>query len=99
WTGSGWTRGWTPARAANARLSVVLLDMAPTELTPEEQAKGLTLESKAVRNRVVNTLFDRVKKSPPAALFAPERAELITVGNLTDNLDMIADADWIVEVI
>jgi 3-hydroxyacyl-CoA dehydrogenase len=97
--GAGTMGGGIAAHCANAGLPVVLLDMAPTELTPEEQAKGLTLESKAVRNRIVNALFDRVKKSKPAALFTPERAELITTGNLADNLDLIADADWIVEVI
>jgi 3-hydroxyacyl-CoA dehydrogenase len=52
-----------------------------------------------VRNRVVNTLFDRVKKARPAALFTPERARLISVGNLEDDLGMIGDADWIVEAI
>jgi 3-hydroxyacyl-CoA dehydrogenase len=78
---------------------VVLLDVAPTELTPDEQAKGLKLESKAVRNRVVNTLFDRVKQARPAAFFTPERARLVTLGNLEDDLGLIADADWIVEVI
>src|SRR5688500_18064724 len=96
--GAGTMGGGIAAHCANAGLPVVLLDMAPTELTPEEQAKGLTLESKAVRNRVVNTLFERVKKSKPAALFTPERAELITVANLTDNRDLSADADGIVEV-
>ena len=97
--GAGTMGGGIAAHCANAGMQVVLLDMAPTALTPEEQAKGLTLESKAVRNRIVSTLFDRVKKSRPAALFTPERAEQITIGNLTDDLGMIADADWIVEVI
>jgi 3-hydroxyacyl-CoA dehydrogenase len=97
--GAGTMGGGIAAHAANAGLPVVLLDVAPTELTPEEQAKGLALESKVVRNRVVNTLFDRVKKSRPAALFTPERAQQITVGNLEDDLGLIADADWIVEVI
>jgi len=97
--GAGTMGGGIAAHCANAGMQVVLLDMAPTELMPEEQAKGLTLDSKAVRNRVVNTLFDRVKKSRPAALFTPERAGQITIGNLTDDLNLIADADWIVEVI
>jgi len=97
--GAGTMGGGIAAHAANAGCQVVLLDMAPSELMPEEQAKGLTLESKAVRNRIVNTLFDRVKKSRPAALFTPERAEQITLGNLSDDLGQIADADWIVEVI
>src|SRR6266516_1948206 len=97
--GSGTMGGGIAAHVANAGLPVVLLDIAPTELTPEEQAKGLTLEAKAVRNRIVNGLFERVKKARPAALFTPERAQQITVGNLTDNLGLIADADWIVEAI
>jgi 3-hydroxyacyl-CoA dehydrogenase len=97
--GAGTMGGGIAAHCANAGMQVVLLDMAPTELTPEEQAKGLTLESKAVRNRIVNMLFDRVKKSRPAALFTPERAAQITIGNLADDLGLIADADWIVEVI
>ena len=97
--GAGTMGGGIAAHCANAGMQVMLLDMAPTELTPEEQAKGLTLESKAVRNRIVSMLFDRVKKARPAALFTPERAEQITIGNLTDDLGLIADADWIVEVI
>src|SRR5262245_11449589 len=97
--GAGTMGGGIAAHAANAGLSVVLLDMAPTALTPEEQAKGLTLEARAVRNRIANTLFDRVSKSRPAPRFTPERALLITLGNLEDDLGLIADADWIVEVI
>ena len=97
--GAGTMGGGIAAHAANAGLSVVLLDMVPTALTAEERAKGLTLESKAVRNRVVATGFDRVKKSRPAALFTPDVAQRIRIGNLDDDLNLIADADWIVEVI
>ena len=97
--GAGTMGGGIAAHAANAGLPVVLLDVAPAELTPEEQSKGLALESRAVRNRIVNTLFDRVKKSRPAALFTPERAQLIRLGNLADDLELLADADWIVEAI
>ncbi len=38
--GAGTMGGGIAAHAANAGLPVVLLDMAPTDLTPEEQAKG-----------------------------------------------------------
>src|SRR5215218_2527373 len=97
--GAGTMGGGIAAHAANAGCQVVLLDMAPSELTPEEQAKGLKLGSKAVGSRPVYRLVARVKKSRPAALFTPERAEQITVGNFADDLGLIADADWIVEVI
>jgi 3-hydroxyacyl-CoA dehydrogenase len=91
--------GGIAAHCANASLPVVLLDAAPGSLTPEEQARGLMLESKDVRNRLVNAGMERIKKSRPAALFSPERARLITTGNTEDDLALIADADWIVEVI
>jgi 3-hydroxyacyl-CoA dehydrogenase len=97
--GAGTMGGGIAAHAANAGCQVVLLDVAPTQLTPEEQQKGLTLDSPAVRNRIVSAGLERVKKSRPAALFSPERASQITIGNLEDNLGLIADADWIVEVI
>jgi 3-hydroxyacyl-CoA dehydrogenase len=97
--GAGTMGGGIAAHAANAGLQVVLLDIAPTELTPEEQAKGLTLEAKPVRNRIVTMLFDRIKKSRPASLFTADTAKRVTLGNLEDDLNLIADADWIVEVI
>ena len=39
--GAGTMGGGIAALAASVGLPVTLLDMAPTELTPEEQAKGL----------------------------------------------------------
>jgi 3-hydroxyacyl-CoA dehydrogenase len=97
--GAGTMGGGIAAHVANAGIPVVLLDMAPTELTPAEQKKGLALDAKPVRNRIVNALFDRIKKSRPASLFTPDTARLVTLGNLEDDLGKIADADWIVEVI
>src|ERR687893_631877 len=49
--GSGTMGGGIAAHAANAGLHVYLLDVAPKELTPEEEKKGLKLDSPAVRNR------------------------------------------------
>jgi 3-hydroxyacyl-CoA dehydrogenase len=97
--GSGTMGGGIAAHAANAGLSVYLLDVAPKELTPEEEKRGLKLESPAVRNRIVNASLERLKKSKPAAFFTPAAAELVTVGNLEDNFDWISKGDWIVEAI
>lgn len=97
--GAGTMGGGIAAHVANAGFSVVLLDMAPTSLNPDEEAKGLSLDSKVVKNRIVSSLFERMKKSRPASLFTPEHAKKIQIGNLTDDLEMIADADWIIEVI
>ncbi|HEX8336551.1 MAG TPA: 3-hydroxyacyl-CoA dehydrogenase NAD-binding domain-containing protein, partial [Pyrinomonadaceae bacterium] len=97
--GSGTMGGGIAAHAANAGLRVCLLDVAPEELTPEEEKRGLTLESPQVRNRVVAAALERLKKSKPAAFFTPEAAELVTVGNLEDDFERVGEADWIVEAI
>jgi 3-hydroxyacyl-CoA dehydrogenase len=97
--GSGTMGGGIAAHAANAGLPVHLLDVAPKELTPDEEKKGLKLDSPAVRNRVVVASLERLKKSSPAAFFTPESAALVTVGNLEDDFGRVAEADWIVEAI
>ena len=97
--GSGTMGGGIAAHAANAGLSVRLLDVAPTELTPEEEKKGLKLDSPAVRNRIAGAALERLKKSRPAAFFTPETAALVTAGNLEDDFDRVGEADWIVEAI
>ncbi len=51
--GAGVMGATIAAHLANAGLDVLLLDIAPRELTAEEQARGLTLESPEVRNRIV----------------------------------------------
>ena len=85
---------------ANAGVSSHLLDVAPTELTPEEQAKRLSLDDRAVRNRVVQAGFERMTQAKPASLFSQEQAELITLGNVEDDLEAAAaQSDWIIEAI
>jgi 3-hydroxyacyl-CoA dehydrogenase len=87
------------AHFANAGVEVLLLDIAPQELTPQEQGKGLALESRAVRNRVVGAGLEAAKKIKPAAFFAPPVVGLITTGNFADDLEKLAGADWIIEAI
>ena len=97
--GSGTMGGALAALFANAGLEVALLDIVPTKLTSDEEKKKLSLEHPAVRNRIVNAGMQAVVKSKPAALFTPQMAERIRVGNLEDNFDLVAQADWILEVI
>jgi len=91
--------GGIAAHVANAGIPVYLLDIAPRELTVEEERRGLKLTDSQVRNRLVNASLERIKKSTPPAFFTPDVAELITVGNLEDNFDWVSKGDWIVEVI
>ena len=87
------------AHLANASIPSVLLDVVPTELTPEEQAKGLTLSHPRARNRITQAGLDAALKSRPAAFFAPELARMISVGNFEDNLAWIKECDWIIEAV
>jgi len=87
------------AHAANSGLEVDLLDIAPNELTEEEEQKGLTLESPEVRNRIVNAGFERMKNARPPALMSQRVAERMRTGNFEDDLERVKDADWILEAI
>jgi 3-hydroxyacyl-CoA dehydrogenase len=97
--GSGTMGGALAAHFANAGLSVYLMDIVPAQLTPDEEKKNLTLDHPAVRNRIVNAGLEAVKKSRPAALFTPQTAERITIGNLEDHFGFVGEADWILEAI
>jgi 3-hydroxyacyl-CoA dehydrogenase len=85
---------------ANAGVPVSLLDIVPTELTSEESAAGLTLESPSVRNRFAQQGFARMVKARPGNLFTRDTAQLIRVGNLEDDFEAaVGKSDWIIEVI
>ena len=87
------------AHLANAGIPCYLLDIVPRELTADEARKGLTLESPAVRNRIVLAGLEAARKARPAAFFTPETARLVTPGNLEDNLGWCGQVDWIVEAV
>jgi 3-hydroxyacyl-CoA dehydrogenase len=87
------------AHLANVGIPSLLMDIVPGELTPEEKARGLTLQSPGVRNRVTQNLFDRAKKLSPKPLFVPEAGDLVRIGNIEDNLAEIKGADWVIEAI
>ena len=62
--------------------------------------KGLTLENKDVRNRLVNNHLANALKSKPSPIYHPNFASRITTGNTTtDDMNKIATCDWIIEVV
>ena len=87
------------AHVANAGLEVLMLDIVPKEPTPEEAAKGLTIESPAVRNRIAQAGLDGLLKMKPAPLFLKEYAKRIKIGNFDDDLAKLTACDWVVEVV
>src|SRR5436190_7024952 len=97
--GAGTMGAGIAAHLANAGIPTLLLDIAPTELTPEEQARGATLESAEVRDRVVNALFEASKKLKPAPFMLGDNAKLVTTGNFKDDIDKLKDCDLVIEAV
>lgn len=97
--GSGTMGAALAAHLANAGVPVKLLDIVPERLTPDEEQQGLSLKDKQVRNRITREGYQRALKSRPASFFTSEQAELVSIGNLDDNLDAVAEADWVIEAI
>ncbi len=97
--GSGIMGSGIACHFANIGVEVLLLDIVPRELTDAEQKKGLTLEHKAVRNRLVNESLANALKSKPSPIYHQSFAQRITTGNTTDDLVKIKDVDWIIEVV
>src|SRR3954467_7518216 len=84
--GAGTMGATIAAHLANAGIPTVLLDIAPAELKPEEEAKGLDLDSPKVKNRIVGAGYEGLKKARPAAYMLADNAKLITVGNFRDDI-------------
>lgn len=97
--GSGVMGSAIACHFANIGCAVLLLDIAPRELNEEEKAKGLSLDDKRVKNRIVQSSFDRSIKSSPGPLFSKSFASRISLGNFSDDMAKIKDYDWIIEVV
>lgn len=97
--GSGIMGSGIACHFANIGVEVLLLDIVPRELTEDERKKGLTLQDKQVRNRIVNNDLQKAIKSNPAPLYHKEFANRISTGNLEDDISKVNTADWIIEVV
>jgi len=97
--GSGTMGAAVAAHLANAGVPVTLLDIVPNKLLPDEEQKGLTLKDEVIKNRIVQQGLDRAVKSRPASFFTSDLPSLVSVGNLEDDLEVIKEADWIIEAI
>src|SRR6202012_5828986 len=97
--GSGVMGSRIACHFAGIGVQVLLLDIVPPALSEAEQAKGLTLADKQVRNRIVNDALQATLKSKPSAVYTKSVAKNITTGNIDDDLPKIASCDWIIEVV
>ncbi len=97
--GSGVMGAGIAAHLANVGIPTLMLDIVPRELTEGEKQKGLTLEDAAVRNRIAAANKEALKKQKPSPLTSQSSLQLIEVGNMSDHMTKLAEADWIIEVV
>lgn len=97
--GSGVMGSRIACHFANVGCEVLLLDILPKEPNDVEKAKGLTMESKSVRNRIVNDALQFALTSNPSPIYRKSFASRIQTGNFEDDMPKIAEVDWIIEVV
>jgi 3-hydroxyacyl-CoA dehydrogenase len=97
--GSGVMGSAIACHFANIGLEVLMLDIVPREPNEKEQAKGLSTEHPAVRNRIVNEALKFSLKSKPSPIYKKDFSSRIATGNFDDDLHKIAACDWVIEVI
>ena len=97
--GSGVMGAAIAAHLANVGISVLLLDVLPSQLTPEETAKGWTLATRQVRNRLAHNGLAAAKRAKPEAFYRLSDGDRIEIGNFEDDLPRLVDCDWVIEVV
>ena len=90
--GSGVMGSGIACHFANVGLDVLMLDILPRDMDATETKP-------AVRNSVATAALTAAVKSRPAPLYDKDFMSRITVGNFTDDMEKLAESDWIIEVV
>jgi len=91
--GAGVMGSGIAAHLANAGIEVLLMDIVPPNLSDAEK------KNRAARNRFAASGLEKAIKARPAAFFQKDRARLVSVGNVEDDLQKLAAVDLVVEAI
>ena len=97
--GSGIMGSGIACHFANIGVEVLLLDICPKELNENEVKQNLNLDSKKVKNRIVNDMFQKCIKSRPSPIYNKKFLDRIKLGNFEADIDKINEVDWIIEVV
>ena len=89
--GSGTMGGGIAALLAGVGVDVMLMDMPAKDTQPGD--------SESKRNAVVYSNLKALQKARPSQIFSADDTNRISVGNFEDDLDKLADVDWVIEVI
>src|SRR6266581_2534011 len=74
------------AHLANVGIPSLLLDIVPPNAGKD-------------RNVVARTGLEKALKARPAAFYSPKAAQLVTVGNIEDDLGKLGEVDWVIEAV
>ena len=72
------------AQVANAGIPVILLDLPSKE---------------GSRNQITKNAKENILKSRPPLLIEKNKIDLISVGNIEDDFNLVGEADWVVEAV
>ena len=89
--GSGVMGSAIACHMANVGLEVLLLDIIPEDAKDSKDQK--------VRNKLVNDALNKSLKSKPSPIYNKSFSKRISTGNMSDNMNQIADYDWVIEVV
>jgi 3-hydroxyacyl-CoA dehydrogenase len=89
--GAGTMGARIAAHFANAGVPCVLLD-----ITTPDAAQS---QDKAARRKLVSAGLEGAVKSKPAAFFEKGLERLVTIGTFDDDMNLLADCDWIIEAV
>ena len=95
--GAGAMGSGIAALLSAAGIQVLLLDIVPNGLSEEEKAKGITERDKVFRNKYAEAAKEKALKAN--VFFEKRHANLITTGNIEDDIALVKDCDWIIEVV
>lgn len=84
--GAGTMGAGIAAHLANVGIPVLLMDVVP-----EGEDKD--------RNRLAKEGLQRALKAKPSPFYHRDAARLVEVGNLEDDMEKLADVDWIIEAV
>jgi 3-hydroxyacyl-CoA dehydrogenase len=74
------------AHLANVGIPCLLLDIVPPDAGKD-------------RDKIARIGLEKALKSRPASFYTTRSASRITIGNIEDDLEELADVDWIIEVV
>jgi 3-hydroxyacyl-CoA dehydrogenase len=89
--GAGTMGARIAAHFANAGVPSFLFDIVPAGVAPDA--------GPAARNKIAAAGLEGAKKSKPAAFMDASLARFVTVGNFEDDLEKLAEVDWIIEAV